>query len=124
MFLSKLISAGDKAMYGHQRRQRQYEQKLKKGKNGPIPQAVTKEEFVSARNQRSRLARLWCWWVGHTDTGCSVEKSFFSSSGNLYDGWKYHCARCDTVDIFPDKRSAYFRFRVWLEIRSKVPFDI
>ena len=59
MFLSKLISAGDKAMYGHQRRQRQYEQKLKKGKNGPIPQAVTKEEFdMSAYRELAQNAKV------------------------------------------------------------------
>lgn len=123
MFKCKLISAVDEAMYGRGHFQRQYEQKLKRGEN-KTPNVVTKEEFVSARKQRSKLAQVWCWVVGHTDSGCSVEKSFLSSSGNLYSGWKYYCSRCNTDEAFPDKRSAYFRFRVWLEIRFKVPFDI
>lgn len=106
----------------HRSFQRRYWRILAKNRGKSIPPTISQDAFEESRMKRLSWTKIWCWVVGHTDDGSSVENSYHHSSGKWVTGWRYYCRRCNTKAEYPDKRSAYFRFRVWLSRRYKVPF--
>lgn len=107
----------------HRSMQNRYWRRLRRNREQPtcVP-VISQAAFEEARLRRPLWTKVWCWLFGHTDDGCRVEHSFHHSSGKWVTGWQYYCRRCNTKDKYPDKRSVYFRFRVWLHCRYKVPF--